>query len=245
MNYFTRFFAIFAIALSVSACASSAPDGDLVSDPYQGTNRAVHSFNKALDQAVLKPTAQAYDFATPTLFKHLFGNAFSHLELPGIFVNHVLQGDADEAAATLGRFTVNTIYGAAGTLDPATELGLPKEATDFGLTLASWGVGEGPYLELPLFGPSTARDAFGLLVDTALQPTTYISGGSEVVIATTTVRVLEIVDTRSRNARLIDDVLYRSEDSYVSLRTSYIQNRRRRASGGETDVDALPDLFSE
>jgi len=240
-----RFLVIATLSLSVSACASKRTDGELIADPYESTNRTIHSFNKTLDQSILKPTAEAYDFVTPTLVKHLFGNAFSHLELPAIFVNQLLQGDASEAAATFGRFTVNTIYGAGGTLDPASEVGLPKEPTDFGLTLASWGVPEGSYIELPLFGPSTTRDAFGLLVDTAFQPTTYISGGSEVVIATATVRALEIVDTRARNGRLIDDVLYRSEDSYVSLRASYIQNRRRKASGGETDLDALPDLFSE
>ena len=117
--------------------------------------------------------------------------------------------------------------------------------TDFGLTLANWGVEEGPYLELPLFGPSTARDAVGIVVDAALQPTTYITGGAEITVAAATVRALDIVDKRNRNKRLIDDVLYRSEDSYVSLRTAYIQNRRRQASGGETNVDDLPDLFAE
>lgn len=229
----------------LGGCASNEALDGLVSDPIEGANRTVHSVNKGLDQVVLSPAADVYDFATPTLFKHVFGNAVSHLTLPGTFVNYVLQGDAEEAATALGRFTINTVYGAGGALDPATEFGLPMLATDFGLTLASWGVDEGPYLELPLFGPSTARDAFGLIVDSALQPTTYITGGIEITIATATVRVLDVVDKRNRNRRLIDEVLYRSEDSYVSLRTAYIQNRRRRASGGETNVDDLPDLFAE
>jgi phospholipid-binding lipoprotein MlaA len=229
----------------LSACAvGPAQEGELVADPYEGFNRSMHSFNVGLDSAVLQPAAQAYDFVTPTLVQHLFGNAMSHLELPGIFVNQMLQGDAEEALATFGRFTLNTVYGAGGTLDPATEFGLPKESTDFGLTLASWGVGEGAYLELPLFGPSTSRDAVGTLVDVAFQPSTYVSGGTEVAIASAAVRALEIVDARNRRAGLIDEILYRSEDSYVSLRASYIQNRRRRASGEETDPENLPDLFS-
>ena len=233
------------LALSLGACASGpAVEGELVADPYESTNRSIHEINKGLDQAILRPASKAYDVATPTLFKHLFGNAMSHLELPGIFVNQMLQGDAEEAIATFGRFTVNTIYGAGGTLDPATDVGLPKESTDFGLTLASWGVDEGVYIELPLLGPTTTRGAVGSLVDIAFQPTTYISGGTEVVIASATVRALDIVDSRNRRGVLIDDLLYRSEDSYVSLRANYIQNRRRRASGGETDVDSLPDLFS-
>ncbi len=240
-----RCWGVLALACVVGACASGpVPDGKLVHDPYEETNRSIHSLNKGLDSAILRPASRAYDVATPTLFKHLFGNAMSHLELPGIFINHMLQGDAEEALATFGRFTVNTIYGAGGTLDPATEVGLPKEKTDFGLTLASWGVDEGVYLELPLFGPTTTRDAFGSLVDIAFQPTTYVTGGTEVAIASATVRALDIVDPRDRRVVLIDDLLYRSEDSYVSLRANYIQNRRKLASGGETDVDSLPDLFS-
>ncbi|MEL7467567.1 MAG: VacJ family lipoprotein [Pseudomonadota bacterium] len=233
------------VVLGLSACAGARSEGELVHDPLEDLNRQIHSVNKGLDETILRPAADAYDFATPTLFKHIFGNAVRHARLPGVFVNHVLQGDAEEAASMLGRFAINTVYGAGGALDPATEFGLPSAPTDFGLTLASWGVGEGAYLELPLFGPSTARDAVGLVIDTALQPTTYISGGSELVIASATVRALEIVDTRNRNKQLIEEVLYRSEDSYVSVRTAYIQNRRRRAAGGETSIDDLPDLFSE
>ena len=234
------------LVLSVLAgCASGGADGELVNDPLEGMNRSIHAVNKGLDQAVLRPAAEVYDYTTPTLFKHVFGNAVSHLSLPGVFVNRVLQGEAEEAASVLGRFTINTIYGAGGALDPASELGLPLATTDFGLTLASWGVDEGAYLELPLFGPSTARDALGIVVDTALQPTTYLTGGVEIQIATATVRALDIVDTRNRNKRLIDDVLYRSEDSYISVRTAYIQNRRRQAAGGETKVEDLPDLFAD
>ncbi|MEL7152967.1 MAG: VacJ family lipoprotein [Pseudomonadota bacterium] len=233
------------VLIALGGCASGGADGALVNDPLEGMNRTIQAVNKGLDQVVLRPAADDYDFATPTLFKHVFGNAVSHLTLPGVFVNRVLQGEAEEAASVLGRFTINTVYGAGGTLDPASELGLPLASTDFGLTLASWGIDEGPYLELPLFGPSTARDAVGIIVDAALQPTTYVTGGVEVQIAAATVRALEIVDTRNRNKRLIDDVLYRSEDSYVSVRTAYIQNRRRQAAGGETNVDDLPDLFAD
>jgi len=231
--------------LTVSACGGAPEDGALVADPYEGLNRGVHTVNKGLDRAVLRPAAQGYDLVTPSLFQHIFGNVFSHLSLPGEFVNHLLQGDGEDALVTIGRFAVNTVVGAGGTLDPATEFSLPKEKTDFGITLASWGVGEGAYLELPLFGPSTARDAVGTLVDMAFQPTTYVTGGVEVTIASATVSAVEIVHNRNRNAALIDDLLYNSEDSYVSLRTGYIQNRRRLVSGGETDVDELPDLFSE
>lgn len=234
-----------AIAALLGACAGTpAQDDALVADPYEGFNRTMHDVNKGLDANVLRPAAIGYDLVTPTLFRHLFGNALSHLELPGIFVNRLLQGEGTLAMETVGRFTINTVVGAGGFLNPADEFGLPKEPTDFGLTMASWGVGEGAYLELPLFGPSTERDAIGLVVNMAFQPTTYISGGTDVLIASATVRALSIVDARDRRAGLIDDLLYKSEDSYISLRASYIQNRRRAVSGGETNVDDLPDLFS-
>lgn len=246
MNRLGRISGVLALGVWLGACAAPPGDGELVADPYEGLNRSVHSVNKGLDSAVLKPASEAYDFVTPTLFRFLFANAISHLDLPNVFINQVLQGEGEAALSSLGRFTVNTIYGAGGALDPAAELGLPKEDTDFGLTLASWGVPEGAYIELPLFGPSTERDAIGLLVDVALSPTTYISSGSEPAVqaALQAVRPIDILETRTKRGALIDDLLYRSEDSYVSLRSNYIQNRRRRASGNETDVDSLPDLFS-
>lgn len=233
-------------AVLVSGCAAPAIEGELVADPYEGFNRGVHSVNKGLDQAVLRPASQAYDFVTPTLVRFLFSNALNHLELPNDFINLVLQGEGEDALATLGRFAINTVYGAGGALDPATEFGLPRENTDFGLTLASWGVAEGAYVELPLLGPSTERDAVGRVVDFALSPTTYISGGSEPALqaALTAVTPINILEGRARRSALIDDLLYRSEDSYVSLRTNYIQNRRRQVAGNETDVEALPDMFS-
>lgn len=232
------------LLIPLGACAVDPNADQLIADPLEDVNRTIHTFNKGVDTAVLQPVTAGYNFVMPTLFRHLLENASNHLALPATFANHVLQGEADLAVETLGRFTINTV-GGLGLLDPATEGGLPMRETDFGITLAKWGVGEGAYIELPLLGPSTARDAFGIIVDNAFQPTTYISGGSELTIATATVRGASIVEARDRNAGIIDELLYNSDDSYVSLRSSYIQNRRREVSGGKTDVDALPDLFSE
>lgn len=236
---------VLASALALSACASGGGSSELVDDPFETFNRDVHEFNKGMDMVLLRPLSQVYDLMMPTLFKHMIGNAFNHLALPGTFVNHLLQGDTEDAASTFGRFAVNTLVGAGGTLDPATEFGLPMEATDFGLTLAAWGVEEGPYIELPLLGPSTVRDALGTVVDTALSPTTYVSGGSEATIVSATGTALKTVDGRDRAKMLIDDLLYNSEDSYISFRASYIQNRRRKASDGQTSVAELPDLFAD
>lgn len=230
------------LALTLTACASGGvPEGQLIADPYENVNREVHGFNKGLDQAVLDPAAKAYDFVTPELGKVLIGNALSHLTLPGLFANHVFQGAFSDAGATLARFTLNTVMGAGGFLDPATEFGATYRETDFGLTLAEWGVEPGIYLELPLFGPSTTRDAVGRVVDSFFRPTNYI-GGSDVTLASYAIRAVDVVDTRDRYRTLIDDVLYGSEDSYRASRNAYIQNRRR-VQAGETVIEELPDIF--
>lgn len=231
------------LGLALSACAGGEPpEGQLIADPYERLNREIHTFNKGLDQAVVNPASKAYDFVTPELGQFLIGNAVSHLTLPGLFANHLLQGEFEDAGATLARFALNTVMGAGGFLDPATEFGATYRETDFGLTLADWGVEPGVYLELPLVGPSTTRDAVGRIVDIAFKPTTYIGG--DATLAKQGIRALDILDTRDRYRALINDVLYESEDSYRASRNAYIQNRRR-LQAGETAVESLPDIFAE
>lgn len=233
--------------LALAACASAPPGADFAAaDPHEDTNRSIHEFNVGLDTAVLQPLAQGYDLVTPDLLQLLLGNGFSHLDLPGIFVNQLLQGEGELALDTLGRFTINTLIGAGGLLDPATEFGLPKRETDFGITLAKSGAGEGSYLVLPLFGPSTGRDVVGRVVDIALQPTTYLGllDPSLDMTVSAAVMAAETVDARDRNKAVIDDVLYGSEDSYVTLRSVYLQRRRAMVAGEEGGAEALPDIFN-
>lgn len=232
------------MAVALAGCASAPPEeGQIVADPYENVNRNIHAFNKGLDRVVINPAAKTYDFVTPTTVQFLVSNGLDHLALPGYFANHLMQGEFKSAGSTLGRFVVNTIYGAGGLLDPATELGLPEKYTDFGLTLADWGAGEGAYIELPLFGPSTGRHAAGRVVDTVFNPAFWIGNAGHEAVAWG-IRGTRIVDTRERYRPIIDETLYNSEDSYISARTAYIQNRRRLVTG-ETEVEDLPDVFSE
>lgn len=228
-----------ALLAALGACATADPDDLSATDKAPGFNRAMLDFNIAMDKAVLRPAAQGYDFVTPTLFKHLIGNGFEYLELPGNFINFVLQGEVEPALETLGRFTINTVVG-IGVLDPATDFGLPKHETDFGITLGRHGVEEGTYLVLPVFGPSNARDAAGTVVDMAFSPLTYLGVPSEARLGA---RALDIVDTRDRNKQIIDDLLYESANPYVSLRSVYLQRRRALVAGEEAGADALPDIF--
>ncbi|MBY8975700.1 VacJ family lipoprotein [Rhodobacteraceae bacterium NNCM2] len=234
-------------ALLVSACSSPGPSGTMAErDPYESTNRFFHERNLSLDKYVLRPAAKGYNFITPELIQHLFGNAVNQLDTVSDFANYVFQGDVDAALVALGRFTVNAVLGAGGLLDPATEFGLPKEDTDFGVTMGKYGVGEGAYLVLPLLGPSTTRDTVGAGVEYGLDGLTYVgifAGASYLDYALPAWTVTEIVDRRNRNADLIDDLLYESADSYVSIRSIYLQRRDSLIRGGETDDDSLPDIF--
>lgn len=232
--------------MALAACASVDTEASFAAqDPYESTNRAFHDVNVAVDRAVLRPVAQGYDFVTPTTIQHMIGNGLSYLSLPADMVNHFLQGDVEAGLRTLGRLTINTVLG-AGVLDPATEFGLPREETDFGVTLGRWGVGQGAYLVLPLIGPSTPRDITGYVVDLAFSPQTYVgvTGSDTLNILSIPLTVVDRVDTRNRNADLIDELLYESPDSYVTLRSVYLQ-RRNAQIAGEDDTEALPDIFED
>ncbi|MEM7669114.1 MAG: VacJ family lipoprotein, partial [Pseudomonadota bacterium] len=229
--------------------SSPGPGGEMSArDPYESTNRVLHNGNVRLDKYLLRPVAQGYDFITPELFKVMLGNAFNHIDTVGDFANYVLQGDVDSALVALGRFTVNTVIGAAGLLDPASEMSLPKEDTDFGVTLGKYGTGEGAYLVLPFLGPSTSRDAVGAIGDRALSPLTYVGifvDGTIVDVALPSQTLLQVVDARNQNADLVDDLLYESADSYISLRSIYLQRRDSLIRGKDAADDDLPDIFDE
>lgn len=230
---------------SLGGCAAQGSgDGFAASDPYEDWNRTVHAGNLRTDKFVLRPVAQAYDFVAPALVQHVIGNGLGHLDLANDFANYVLQGDVDRGLNTLGRFTINTLMGAGGLLDPATEFGLPKESTDFGITLGTYGVGEGPYLVLPLLGPSNVRDVAGFVVDRGLSPTMAFGPLDVPGFVGPALTGIELVDRRNRAGDLIDQVLYESADSYVTLRSAYLQRRRAQITQDDPTGN-LPDIFDE
>ena len=242
--------AYLALSLLAAGCASApAVEGQLIADPYEETNRSVHAFNKGVDTALLRPITQAYDTVTPELIQHMVRNGLDHLSLPAIFINRMLQGDAEEAGAALARFSLNTIIGAGGLLDPATEFGLPHTPTDFGVTLARWGAPEGAFVEAPIFGPHTERHLVGRLVNFALDPAILVTVGAvevanTIVVIDATRAPLAAVRARDDNFGLIDNILYESEDSYVTSRAGYVQARRRQVAG-ETTADQAPNIFGD
>ena len=237
-----RWCAVLALA-GTAACTAVGSDDDFAAlDTHEKVSREFHEFNVGWDQVFFRPAAKTYDKVTPEVVQLLVSNGFSHLTLPRDFANYLMQGKLSTALETLGRFAVNTIAGAGGLLDPATEFGLPKQDTDFGVTLARHGSSEGGYFVFPFLGPATPRDTVGRVVDLAFAPTTYIG---MTLAESAAERTAETVEFRDRYMEPIDEVLYESEDSYISMRTVYLQHRRAMIAGGETEAEALPNIFEQ
>ena len=172
--------------------------------------------------------------------RFLLNNGLDHLELPRDFVAHLLSGELESAGRTVLRFGVNTVVGAGGLLDPATDFEIPKEDADMGKVLATWGFGEGIYYEMPLLGPTTVRHTIGRVLDMGLAPSTYIAAP----IGGVTVTAAEAVEFRAANRETLDSVYYDSADSYATTRALYYQNRRAFIDGG-VDLSTAPSIDEE
>jgi phospholipid-binding lipoprotein MlaA len=210
-------------------------------DPLEGLNRAVFVFNDKLDRYVLKPVAKGYRFITPSFVRRGVSNFFSNLYDPANMVNNMLQGKFAEGASDFGRFMFNSTIGVFGLFDVATPLGLEKHDEDFGQTLGVWGVGEGPYLVLPVLGSSTLRDGSGRVADQFLYPQTYMEQRS-------TAGKLLLGEVISRREQLLDasDILDQAagEDPYVFVREAFRQRRQSLIyDGNPPAAPADPSLF--
>jgi len=202
-----------------------APDPD----PWEGFNRRVYAFNNVIDQVVLRPAAVTYQTITPEPVQRGVGNAFRNiLELPSA-ANALLQAKPKAAGQDAGRFLVNTTLGLAGLFDVATKLGLEgRDQEDFGQTLAVWGVKQGPYLMLPLLGPSTPRDLAGVPVDWLLDPTNYIDKDGVRYSLT----ALELAHSRAEMLELEEQI---AGDRYLFIRDIYLQRREHLIKDGEVE----------
>ncbi|MFN3526247.1 MAG: VacJ family lipoprotein [Paracoccus sp. (in: a-proteobacteria)] len=247
----TVFFCVF-----LAGCASRPvmQDGIAINDPYEAQNRSVHNFNKAVDTRLLSPVAGLLkgrdDDTQPRAVRQpgdpigplqMVVNAGRNLSLPGKTVNGLLQGRPGAAGQNLARFVVNSTVGLGGLFDPAGEnFRLTERDTDFGETLAVWGVPEGAYLELPLIGPSTARDATGRVVDLALDPVNHVLSGRD-RRAAFGLRVISKAGERARFGDSVDSVLQDSADSYAQLRLIWLMNRRHDLGEESADFDPYDD----
>jgi phospholipid-binding lipoprotein MlaA len=193
-------------------------------DPFESLNRETLSLNQTVDHWVFSPVTRVYGSVMPDRAKRSVRDFFANLESPAIFVNDVLQGHIDDAATTFLRFSVNTIVGIAGLFDPASAMGLERKTADFGQTLARSGVGSGPFLIVPLLGPTTVRDGIGTLVDVAMQPTIYLLGPAPLFVASVE-EGTEGLTLREQHGADMERLEQASLDYYAALRSAYYQNR--------------------
>ncbi|ABL70127.1 MULTISPECIES: MlaA family lipoprotein [Paracoccus] len=232
-------FPILLVAAAMLAACSADRGDDGINDPYEPMNRKVHAFNRGLDARVVKPLGSGMSGGNG-VGSHAVGavgNFGSNLAQPGKVVNHLLQGKPGPAARSTLRFLVNTTLGLAGFLDPAgSDFALPEEDTDFGQTLATWGVGEGPYLELPLIGPSTQRDAVGRVVDLVIDPMRGWLNRDQYLIGMGA-RVASKAGERGRFGDSVDSILHESADSYAQTRLIWLQHRRHELGEEGEHID--------
>lgn len=206
-------------AFLVQGCATSGNP----KDPLEGFNRAMFSLNEGIDKVVARPLARGYETVVPLPGRTVVGNVFSNLSDPWIGVNNLLQGKVREGVSDFGRFLINSTTGILGAMDVASEIGLEKHEEDFGQTLGRWGVPDGPFLVVPLFGPKTLRDGIGTIADGYADPVYYLVDD---VPLRNSLYGLRFVNNR---ALLLpaDRVLEEAGlDKYSFVRDSYLQRRR-------------------
>ena len=204
-------------------------------DPVEGFNRAMFGFNEAIDKVAIKPVAQGYEAVLPSPVRTGVTNFFGNIDDLFIGVNNLLQGKPGAAVNDWGRVLVNSTVGILGLIDVASGIGMEKHAEDFGQTFGRWGVGDGAYVVLPFFGPSTVRDTVGLVVDVQVDPV----GNIDHVPTRNTLRALRIIDTRA-DLLPADKVIEEAAlDKYAYVRDGYLQRRRSLIHDGNPPREPL------
>ena len=199
-------------------------------DPFEGANRKIFSFNRGVDRYFLDPLTRGYQWLVPEPGRRAVFRAFQNIESPAIVVNDLLQLRFVDAAETTGRFLLNSTLGMGGLFDAGRAAGWERHRSDFGQTLALAGVNRGPYIMIPVLGPSTVRDGFGRIVDSMLQPLTYILGPGQILVSATLTGGSGLA-YREKYADQLEALEASSVDFYAALRSVYLQSRRAHIWG--------------
>ena len=231
---------VVAVAGLLAGCASTNPNE--VNDPLEPLNRQIFAFNDAVDTALIRPAAFVYREITPRPFKMMLGNLVDHLTLPLTMVHDLLQGKPERAQVAFSPFFINSIVGIGGLFDIATPTGLKLHREDAGQTLATYGTGSGPYLVLPLFGPSNLRDGIGSLIDWVIDPVgiaAEVPAGDDQLFSISRAGATVIV----RREALIEpiDALKQSLDYYAAARAAYSQRRQLEINDGVVEPQPFTD----
>jgi len=245
--------ALGAVLAALAGCATpptdpaALKDYEATNDPFEPVNRDIFEFNLYLDRYLLKPVAIGYTKVVPEFARTTIRNFLHNLGEPVIFANDMMQGEWGAANATAARFLINSTFGVAGLVDFAGNTGIERQTGDFGQTLYAWGFGEGPYLVLPILGPSNPRDAIGMGVDGAMDPYGYWVGGfygQGAANAETYGRMAASgIDLRARNIDTLDDLQRNAIDFYAEMRSLYRQHRAEELRHGRPGP--MPNLDVE
>lgn len=219
--------AVIILAVLLSAPALHAAEDN---DPWEPMNTGIFTFNQLMDGYLIRPVAKAYEEHMPAPAQRGVHNFLSNLHDFNVLANNLLQLKLRDAASDSGRILINTTVGVAGLMDVASRAGLEKHNEDFGQTLGTWGVGPGPYLVLPMLGPSTVRDAFGLGIDTAASPMQWPSDANER-------NALHLMDQLNQRVRALDLDRMMSGNEYLFTREAYLQQREYEVTDGEIEND--------
>lgn len=232
-------------AMAFTACAHPPADPEARAehernnDPAEPTNRVIFKGNKFVDDNALQPVARAYQEHMPSRVQKSVHNFTSNLGQPAVALNDVLQGNFSRSWNTIQRFVINTTVGGAGLFDVATDWDRPGHSADFGQTLGVWGVGPGPSVQLPLFGPSNVRDSAGKVVDFVANPMALISGGA-IATVDTAAKAAGVVDGRARMLRVTDSLERDHLDYYAASRSAAAQRRVAHVTEGRAGEVGRP-----
>lgn len=225
---------LFLLCVLLLAGCAAAPQKPDPRDPLERFNRSMFAINDTLDRAVARPVAKAYVKVTPRFVRTGIGNVFNNLNTLGTAVNDALQGKMRQAGRDSARFLMNSTLGLGGLFDPASAAGLELNDEDFGQTFGKWGMKPGPYLMLPLLGPSTFRDSFGKLADQFTYPLYYLEDDSTRFI----IRGVSLLDMRAGLLDL-DEQIDRSYDRYAFVRNAWLQRREFQVTDGDIEDPSL------
>jgi phospholipid-binding lipoprotein MlaA len=239
------------LLLGLAACATPPPAGDPdavaaykeANDPLEPLNRYIFEVNRGIDMIALRPAAEVYRGVLPEGVRDSVRNFLDNLKTPVTLANQILQGDGEGARNTVGRFMANTFIGVGGLFDVVPNV--PKRQEDMGQTLAVWGASEGPYLVLPLIGPSPVRDTAGMVGDYFLDPVNFYARRENREWITYSRAIVDGIDLRSRNIETLDEIERTSIDFYAAVRSLYRQRRNDEIRNGEAKASISEPEISE
>lgn len=213
----------------VAACASSATEQHEYDDPFEGYNRAMFSFNYQVDKYVIKPVAEGYRAVTTPFIRERISSVIDNLKEPVSAGNHLLQADPEASVKSLSRFVINSTLGLVGMFDVAEGWGLPKDKTTFNETFAKWCIPQGPFIVLPLLGPSTPRAATGMALDFVFDPVYWATYQDSNVHdkASWGYAIAQGITAREAALDILDDLERNSVDFYATMRSAYLQNQSK------------------